>query len=86
MKTYYQLAKPGIVYGNAITALAAFVFASHQHVHIPLLLATLAGLSLCIASACVLNNIIDRDIDSRMERTKQRAPLPHCSTSPPSLL
>lgn len=73
MKVYYQLIKPGIVYGNAITALAAFVFAALRQVEFPLLLATLAGLSFCIASSCVLNNIIDRDIDTRMERTKMRA-------------
>jgi len=33
----------------------------------------LAGLSLVVASACVFNNLIDRDIDRRMARTKSRA-------------
>lgn len=73
MKTYYRLTKPGIVYGNAIPAIAAFIFASSQHVSVPLFLAMLVGLSLCIASSCVINNVIDRDIDTRMERTKARA-------------
>jgi len=62
-----------MVYGNAMTALAVFLFASSQHPSIPLLIATLAGLSFSIASGCVFNNIIDRDIDARMERTKVRA-------------
>lgn len=73
MGTYYRLVKPGIVYGNAMTALAAFVFASQGHPHLPLLLAMLAGLSCAIAASCVVNNVLDRDIDGRMERTQARA-------------
>ncbi len=37
-----------------------------------LLLATVIGLSLVVASGCVLNNCIDRDIDRHMERTRGR--------------
>jgi protoheme IX farnesyltransferase len=72
-KRYYDLAKPGIVYGNIVTTLAAFLFASRWHIA-PLLLAmTIIGLGLVIASACVFNNYIDRVIDGKMERTKNRA-------------
>jgi len=38
-----------------------------------LLLATVAGIALVMASGCVFNNYIDRDIDVKMERTKHRA-------------
>src|SRR3989344_342933 len=73
MKTYYNLTKPGIIYGNAITATAGFFLASQGQIDWQLLLAALVGLSLIIASGCVFNNLFDRDIDSRMERTKNRA-------------
>lgn len=72
-KIYYRLTKPGIVYGNAMMAAAGFLFAAQGVVNVWLLLALLFGISLVIASACVLNNYIDRDIDSKMSRTKKRA-------------
>lgn len=73
IKIYYRLTKPGIVYGNAIVAVAGFLFASRGNIDIWLLLAMLFGISFVIASACVLNNYIDRDVDSKMSRTKKRA-------------
>lgn len=72
-KTYYQLAKPGIVYGNVFTALAAFLFASRWSFGWGLFIATMAGIGLVIASACVFNNYLDREMDKKMERTKTRA-------------
>lgn len=72
-KTYYRLTKPGIVYGNLMFAAAGFLLAADGHIKFGLLLAALGGQALVIASACVFNNIIDRDVDSRMARTKKRA-------------
>jgi protoheme IX farnesyltransferase len=72
IKTYYRLTKPGIVYGNAITAAAGFALATHWLPWVTGLL-MLAGLSLVVASACVINNVIDKDIDARMARTQRRA-------------
>ncbi len=71
-RAYYQLAKPGIVYGNAFTTLAAFLFASRWHFSLLLLAAVIVGMVLVIASACVFNNYLDRDIDQKMARTKNR--------------
>jgi protoheme IX farnesyltransferase len=71
--TYYQLTKPGIIYGNALPTIAGFFLASKTHINFFVLLAVLVGQSLIIASACVFNNYIDRDIDKKMARTKNRA-------------
>ena len=68
-----MLTKPGIIFGNVITAAGGFILASKAQVDPWLFLATLIGLSLLIASACVFNNYIDRNIDKMMERTKNRA-------------
>lgn len=72
-RTYYQLTKPGIIRGNAIPAIAGFLLASRGSVKYWLLLATIVGISLIIASACVYNNYLDREIDKKMSRTKNRA-------------
>ena len=74
IKKYYYLTKPGIIRGNLIPAIAGFCLASaRQSFDILLLIETLIGISLVIACGCVLNNIIDISIDSKMKRTKQRA-------------
>ena len=75
LKTYYSLAKPGVLYGNVITGVAGFLFGASyfQEFNWVLFLATIGGMTLIIASACALNNVLDRDIDALMERTKTRA-------------
>ncbi len=72
-KFYYQLTKPGIIYGNALTTVAGFFLAARGTVNPSLLISVVAGSSLVIASACVFNNIVDREIDQKMARTKNRA-------------
>ena len=71
---YYNLAKPGMVYGNLISILASFFLASKIYgFHLTTLIFVALGMSFVIASASVVNNYIDRDIDSQMERTKGRS-------------
>jgi len=72
-KEYYQLTKPGIIYGNLVTATAGFLLATRGHIHFWPLLSVLGGIALVVASACTVNNYIDRGIDAKMARTKKRA-------------
>lgn len=56
-----------------ISTIAGFILASRGHFNIYLFAATLLGIALVIASGCVFNNILDRKIDKKMDRTKKRA-------------
>ncbi len=71
LRAYYTLTKPGIIYGNLFVAVGAFFLASGM-TSFEILPAMFFGLGLIIASAGVLNNFFDRDIDIKMERTKGR--------------
>lgn len=70
---YYSLTKPGVLYGNVLTAAAGFLLASAGKFDLFLFVTLCLGTTMVIASACVLNNVLDRDIDTVMERTKKRA-------------
>ncbi|MDW0109348.1 heme o synthase [Sporosarcina aquimarina] len=77
LKDFLALIKIGIVNSNLITAFTglflAFQFANINFVHrLDLVFAALFGTALIIAGAAALNNLIDRDIDPIMTRTRTR--------------
>ncbi|MDB5187257.1 MAG: cyoE [Candidatus Saccharibacteria bacterium] len=72
IKRYYSLTKPGVLYGNALTVAAGYFLAAQGNVDVALFFAVFIGSSFIIASACVINNYLDQDIDMIMERTKKR--------------
>lgn len=72
-KCYLSLTKPGILFGNATTAAAGFFLSYNHRASLLLFLIMLLGISSIIGSACIFNNIIDRELDAKMERTKNRA-------------
>ena len=73
LKKYLFLTKPGILFGNFVTTLGGYFVATQGSVDFLLLLLTLLGTTLVVASGCVVNNVIDQDIDQKMQRTQNRA-------------
>ena len=72
-KSYLQLMKPGITLSNTLAAVAGFFLASsYAGFSLRIFIGITFGIAFVIASACVVNNIIDRDIDARMKRTRGR--------------
>lgn len=73
-RSYLQLIKPGITLSNSISAVAGFLLAVSvvHYFSVGTFLGAGLGIALVIASACVANNILDRDIDKRMKRTAKR--------------
>ena len=73
LKHFIQITKPGIIFGNVLSVAGGFFLAAQGHVDFALFLAVVVGTSLVVGSGCAFNNCIDRDIDQKMERTKNRA-------------
>jgi protoheme IX farnesyltransferase len=72
VKNYILVTKPGIVIGNLIATAGGFLLASKGTIDAGLMLATLLSVSLMVACGCVLNNCIDKNLDRKMVRTRNR--------------
>lgn len=73
IKHYLDLTKPRLTLMNIIVAAAAYMFAWPDEVDLANLGYMSIGLFGVVAGACVLNNVADRKLDAKMERTKNRA-------------
>lgn len=72
-RSYLQLLKPGITISNTIAGIAGYFLAASSGVFsLTALIGAAGGIAFIIASACVMNNVLDRDIDKRMKRTAKR--------------
>ncbi|MFF2480796.1 heme o synthase [Paenibacillus sp. NPDC058071] len=69
------ITKPKLLRLNVFAAIGGFWVASKWHIDWLTLLWVVLGTTLTIASGCVINNYWDRELDLKMERTKNR-PLP----------
>jgi protoheme IX farnesyltransferase len=72
---FAQLAKPGVVFMVLVTAVVGFHLGSEQRPDLLLLGGTLLGVGLAAAGTLALNQYMERDLDARMNRTRDR-PLP----------
>jgi len=72
---FVALTKPRVVLMVLVTTAVGFYVAAQGSVDILRLLSTLVGTGLAAAGTMTLNQYFERDLDARMERTKQR-PLP----------
>jgi protoheme IX farnesyltransferase len=72
--SYLNLTKPGIVRMVGVTAAFSFLLAAPdvEGVGIMKLIASLLGIMGAAAGSAVLNNVMERDLDARMERTRNR--------------
>ncbi|CAL4325385.1 heme o synthase [Buchnera aphidicola] len=73
LKYYLEITKPRIIIGNIILIIGSFLYSSFPYLNFFLFFCTIFGTSLVIASSCVFNNLIDINIDNKMNRTKNRA-------------
>jgi protoheme IX farnesyltransferase len=73
LRDYVILVKPGIMLALLISCATAMVVAAGGAPAPGLLAATLAGGALASGSAAALNNLLERDRDAKMRRTRRRA-------------
>jgi protoheme IX farnesyltransferase len=85
VKAYVELTKPRIIELLLITTVPAMVVAAGTWPSTWLVLATLIGGTLSAGGANAINNVVDRDIDRVMRRTRGR-PLPTDRIEPRSAL
>jgi protoheme IX farnesyltransferase len=75
LSDFYEITKPRMNFLVVATTLFGFRIATSGPIHWPLLLSTALGTLLTASSASVLNQLIERDYDGLMPRTRNR-PLP----------
>jgi len=72
LNNYLRVTKPGIICGNLITAAGGFFLAAKGQIDFTVLLPAVIGISLVVASGCVFNNWVDKNLDRKMARTCNR--------------
>lgn len=86
VRALIQLTKPRIILLFALTGLTAMIVEGTLLTHPLQMWMVCLGIALTGGSANAFNQYLDRDIDSVMERTRQKRPLPNGSLSPNAAL
>ena len=85
LRIYLELTKPRLTFLALITALGGFLLGNQRPLNAAALLALLVGTASVGAGAGALNQYLEKERDSRMERTRRR-PLPSGRIHPDSAL
>jgi len=85
IRSYYELTKPGIAVFAMMTAGVAHYVAAAGRVAPAALIHTLVGTLVATAGALTLNQYLEREVDTRMDRTRVR-PIPSGRVSPAGAL
>src|SRR5690242_15304973 len=78
---YLELTKPGITRMVVVTAAAGFYMGTRGRFDLSDFINTLIGTALVAAGSSALNQLREREVDARMDRTRGR-PLPSGRVSP----
>jgi protoheme IX farnesyltransferase len=81
LRPYYELTKPGIAGFVAITAGVSYFVAARGGPDLIPVLQTLVGTGVATGGALALNQYVEREVDARMKRTRNR-PIPSGRISP----
>ncbi|KGP63024.1 protoheme IX farnesyltransferase [Legionella norrlandica] len=71
-RDYIELCKPRVVLLMLLTVIVGMYLASPGWINLKLIAWTLLGIGLCAGSAAAINHLVDRHVDSVMDRTKKR--------------
>jgi protoheme IX farnesyltransferase len=72
IKDYFVLCKPKVVIVMLITAWVGMFLATQRTIPLPLFIFSTLGIALAASGAAVINHLVDRHIDAKMQRTQYR--------------
>ncbi len=72
IKDYYAMTKFRVVAVMLFTVMVGYLLADGGNINVAHMFSTLLGIAACCMSGAVLNHLVDRYRDSKMQRTKRR--------------